>query len=1116
MGFPESRGMAVITDATIDGLAAVTVADVRELLARTPALLTRAERASRQRFAGLLRDPDAIEVTIALTDEVMRVTAPSEAAATLQRAVRQAHRLGFGAVNYLGLRGVALLSRVAPRLALGLVHWQVRVQSSLLILPAEVEPLRRHVERQRAAGVAMNVNVLGEAVLGEAEAQERLRRVLAMMERPEISYVSVKLSAVVSQLVTWDLDGSLARVAPVLRTIYRHAQRYHVFVNLDMEEFRDLAMTMSVFQSVLDEPEFASYRAGIVLQAYLPDAHAAFEILRQWSLARYQRTGAGIKIRLVKGANLAMEHAEAELHGWIAAPYPTKADVDASYARLLDLALRPENQRAVQIGVASHNLFHVCWARAIAAARGVTAQLDIEMLEGMANAEVRALVASGQPVLLYAPVTEQEDFAAAVAYLVRRLDENTAPENYLSAAFFIDQAEVFEEQRKRFEDSIARRHSISTTTRRQRRVHDVGEHFDNAPDADPTSVVNRETVVQLFAAIQSDVRDIPLQIAGEVRQSGDVEVGRDPSANNEPWYHYHVARRRDVDDALNAARHSAWFGTSARERRSILEQVATELETHRFGLIATMARDAGKTIAEADPEVSEAIDFARYYARHALDEGSTPLGVVVVVPPWNFPLAISAGGICAALAAGNTVIFKPAPETVATAWDLATVCWKAGVPRDALQFVATRDDDVGQYLVTHQWANAVVLTGAYATAELFTSWKPAMYLLAETSGKNAMIVSAFADIDLAVKDVVQSAFGHAGQKCSAASLGIIEHSVFTNPGFTRQLVDAVTSLRVGAGYDLSTVVGPLIRPPEGNLLRALTTLDEGESWLIEPRQLDDAGCQWSPGVKVGVQPGSWSHQTEWFGPVLALMDAPDFDTAVAWQNVTPYGLTAGLQSLDTNECERWIASVEAGNLYVNRGTTGAVVNRQPFGGWKRSSVGPNAKAGGENYVASLRRWDEMRDADATWREAAEWWRTTGSVAVDRAGLTVERNLQRYRQPSQTTVVRVDGSGPISLVQSIADLVGCPIEFSAAPGTGGNARSESIDELVHRLTPGRKVRWLSAETAPAVECLRSGISLDVRPLAQRGDIEVTRWLLEQSVAITAHRYGNTNAGPKPRW
>ncbi len=270
----------------------------------------------------------------------------------------------------------------------------------------------------------------------------------------------------------------------------------------------------------------------------------------------------------------------------------------------------------------------------------------------------------------------------------------------------------------------------------------------------------------------------------------------------------------------------------------MLLHAADVMSAHRARTIAVMARDGAKTVAEADPEVSEGMDFARYYARAAIDEESTPLGVVVVVPPWNFPYAIPAGGVLAALAGGNAVILKPAPETVAVAAALCAQLWEAGVPPEVLQLVPTRDDEVGQHLITHVGVSAVVLTGSYDTARLFTSWKPTLRLLAETSGKNALVITASADIDLAVKDLVHSAFGHAGQKCSAASLAIVERAVWEDRQFRDQLVDAVSSLRVGPGTELASDVGPLIRAPESALARALGALDPGEAWLITPQQLD--------------------------------------------------------------------------------------------------------------------------------------------------------------------------------------------------------------------------------------------------------------------------------------
>jgi RHH-type proline utilization regulon transcriptional repressor/proline dehydrogenase/delta 1-pyrroline-5-carboxylate dehydrogenase len=1117
--------MGCITDRSLDHLAAAACSEARQLIVEAERLRTRSERASRRRIARLLRDRSAIEVTMTLTDEVMRVTEARSAARLLRGASKRATRAGFGAFNALGLRAISLLSRVLPLSALKVVHARVRGLSEDLILAGENVPLRRHLEVRRREGIRLNINVLGEAVLGEREANERLNRVLEMMERDEVNYISVKLSSLESQITTIDHEGSLERVASKLRVLYREAKRRGVFVNLDMEEYRDLRLTVDGFRKVLSETEFDELAAGIVLQAYLPDSHGAFEELAAWARARHERTGAQIKIRLVKGANLAMEYAEAQLHGWTPAPYGSKADVDASYARLLDLSLRPELANAVRIGVASHNLFDLSWAITVASERGVLGQLDIEMLEGMANGEALAIVRSGRTVLLYAPVTRHDDFAAAVAYLVRRLDENTSDENYLKAAFYIakDPA-VFDEQRQRFLDSIEQRHHVSTASRRHAPAPARSiERFENAPDGDPTNPAYVGAVTSAMAQVRAlSWPAIPLVINGEEVTGGPSEEGHDPSANAATWYRYQVATKDQIDAAVVAASASApgWEALGCKGRRAILNRAADVMERQRASTIAVMARDGGKTVSEADPEVSEGIDFARYYASQTRDfADSSPLGVVLVVPPWNFPYAIPTGGVCAALAAGNAVILKPAPETVATAWELVRHLWEGGVPRDVLQFVPTRDDESGRHLVAHEGVDGVILTGSFETAVLFTSWKPEINLLAETSGKNAMLITSYCDIDLAVKDLVQSAFGHAGQKCSAASLAIVEQAVYENPSFFRQLSDAVTSLRVGAGYDLATEVGPIIRAAEPMLERALSQLDAGESWLVAPQRLDEAGLVWRPGVRIGVKDKSWSHLHEWFGPVLAVMPAPDFATALAWQNEVPYGLTAGLQSLDEAECQYWIDHAQAGNLYLNRGVTGAVVNRQPFGGWKRSSVGPTAKAGGVNYVNCLRRWPAIHDAGAAIRELAAWWRDVGSRARDEVGLGVEVNVQRYCHTLAPTVVRVDGSfgaEQASFLEGLATLTGARIAYSAQGEVAGVADllRESVDELVARSSALAKVRWLSGEVAPASALLERGVSTDRRPIAQSGAVEAPRWFCEQSVAMTRHRYGNVNAGPKP--
>ncbi len=1118
----------ITTDPQIDRLAIAAVETARTLIAESAPNLKRYDRASRKRFTRLFKDPKAISVTVSLTDEVMRISSAKDSVRILRNAAKDASIAGFGLLNTFGLKLIALVSRVLPRPVLFAVHTQVKLLSKGIILPAESKQLARQIKKRGKKGIRLNINVLGEAVLGEAEANERFERVVQMMQRSEVDYVSVKLSSVASQIIALDREGTLERVCEKLRLIYRTSISSKTFVNLDMEEFRDLRLTVDAFKLVLNEGEFKDLYAGLVLQAYLPESHEVFAELVEWALQRNTQSGGVIKIRLVKGANLAMEKAEAELHGWVAAPYKSKADVDASYSRLLDTALRSEHAKAVRIGVASHNLFHIAFALEIAKARNVMEQLDLEMLEGMANPEALAIAKRSMRILLYAPVTRGDDFASAVAYLVRRLDENTAIENYLRSSFEIgSDPEIFTEQSKRFLTSATERHQITTQSiRHQSNDFVITDQFENAPNADITNLDFLSKLdKEIGAVLKRSIENIPIVIDGKEIFDRNLIEGNDPGDNGKVWYKYCVAKSTDIDAAIKVANKSFkdWNELGALKRAEVLKKFSKIAYAEQEKTIAIMTRDAGKTVSEADPEVSEAIDFANYYALSAisldLERESSPVGVVVVVPPWNFPYAIPTGGICAALAAGNSVIFKSAPETVATSWHLVNQLWKAGVPKNVLQFVSTEDNEVGQSLITNDGVSAVILTGGYSTALLFSSWRNELNLLAETSGKNSMVLTACCDIDVAVKDLVQSAFGHAGQKCSAASLAIVDKSIYQNPNFIKQLIDAVRSLKVGAGYSYSTTVGPIIKNAEAGLQRALNQLDEGEQWLLKPEQLDEAGLLWSPGVKTNIKAGSWSHLNEWFGPVLGIMVSPDLQTSVIWQNATDYGLTAGIQSLDAAECEYWIENVEAGNLYVNRGVTGAVVNRQPFGGWKKSSVGATAKAGGANYVATLRNWNQMKHFLPMKEAANKWLKSVGGLAIDHTSLNVEQNLQRYRQYKQGFLIRIESGTSkdeldfLSWLKNDLGVITRLSSDSLIPRLP-NLVVESVEEFAQHAKEFDRVRWLSAEIPPVYELMKNGISCDRRPITLRGDIEIARWFLEQSVSITQHRYGNTNAGPKP--
>ncbi len=1080
-----------------------------------------------RRLASLVHDPDGVEFALRFVDRVARPDDDGVAARELARLGGPGATLPRFAnvVDRTMLRAGAALAPRAPRVVVPLARRRLRALVGHLVVDASDRALGRHLAAARAQGRRLNLNLLGEAVLGEQEADRRLERTLALIHRPDVDYVSVKASAVASQLVPWDLEGSRDRLVRRLLPLCEAARDHGVFVNLDMEEYKDLDLTLALFTTLLDAPSLRGWSAGIVLQAYLPDSVAALEQVAAFARRRVDAGGAPVKVRLVKGANLAMERVDAALHDWPQAPYATKAEVDANYVRLLDHALRPELADALRVGVASHHLHHVALAVELAAARGVAHQMDVEMLQGMAPAQAEAVAAdlpSDESLVLYTPVVHPEDFDAAVSYLVRRLEENAGHENYLYAMFsadgpssYLDRFRASVRDRDRVADSPRRTQDrsaeLSGTTRSShpvsgnRRSPADEVEFRNEPDTDPSLPANRDWARRAVATASAVVQEPELT---------------DPAA---------------VDVVVERAAASSWRDTPPDERARLLREAARSLAAARTELLTTMVHEAGKTVAEADPEISEAVDFAAYYADRAAELDPTrftPARVVVVTPPWNFPVAIPLGGCLAALAAGAAVVIKPAPQVRACAEVGVAALHRAGIPADALQLVHTDEGAAGRRLITHPAVERVVLTGGSATAALFRSWRPDLPLIAETSGKNALVITPAADPDLAVADLVRSAFGHAGQKCSAASLAILvgpagDPRSRIGRRLRRQLVDAVTTLRVGHGTDLGTMTGPLVGELAPQLARALTTLEPGESWLVEPRHVD--GALWSPGVRDGVAPGSWFHRTECFGPVLGLMTAPTLDEAIAWQNATGYGLTGGLHSLDRDEIDHWSERVEVGNAYVNRHITGAIVQRQSFGGWKASVVGPGAKPGGPNYVAQFGTWTDPSDLgqlssaplggaaaellasvassvpadDLTWLRAAAAsdaaaWRAEFGVEHDPTGIAAEANVFRYRPLPSLRMVVGAGSVPrdVLRVRLAGACAGVPVEE-----VGPDVEPE----------PGERLRVVgSVPTTLRRAAAEVGASLVDAPVLADGRREMLSVLREQAVSVTRHRFGHVEA------
>ena len=1174
----------------------------RQLQGQAAELQTPVEERQQAELERMVQSPHDKATLTQLTDQAFRSRNP-------QRAVDQIlHILDvqgiprfFSGLDRTLLKGFHSFGGYLPGVAAPLVRERMREETANVILPAEERLLVRHLEGRRQGGLRMNVNFLGEALLGETEAQRRLESYLRALQVPEIEVISVKISTIYSQISSLAFEHTVSVLCDRLELLYRAAARERFrrsdgsetpkFVYLDMEEYRDLAVTTAVFLRTLARKGLEQVGGGIALQAYLPDSYLAQRRINAWARQRVRRGGSPVTIRLVKGANLEMERVEASLRGWPQAPYASKSETDANYKRMLHEALAPENIAAVRLGVASHNLFDVSYALLLAAESGALDRVQFEMLEGMANAQRRVLYELTRNVLLYAPATRKEDFINAIGYLFRRLDENTGPDNFLRYAFrLVPGSPEWKRLEAGFLESSRRVGDVPETPRRvQTRLSETGdppspadswERFVNEPDTDFSLPANRKWACGIIERWQprhgADRVEVPLVVDGrEIFADRRLCDCSDPSRPGLVVGRYRLAEPDDVERAVACARTDAdgWRRKAPEERSRVLAAAARELRRKRGDLMGAALADGGKTLAESDPEVSEAVDFVGFYdraARYFQDLPglrAQPKGVVVVVSPWNFPIAIPGGGVAAALAAGNTVILKPAPDTVQVAHELCRCFWRAGVSTRTLQMVTCTDEVAGASLVSHPEVDAVIFTGGTETALHLLRARPDLNLLAETGGKNATTLTALGDRELAISHVVHSAFSHGGQKCSATSLLLVEEEVYRDPKFRETLCDAVRSLDVGSAWELRSRMGPLIRPPSGALETGLKELEPGESWAVMPRPLEGNPCLWSPGVKWDVQRGSFSHLTELFGPVLGVMPVKDLDEALDIIRQTGYGLTAGLESLDDREQAEWCERVPAGNLYVNRGTTGAVVLRQPFGGMGKSAFGPGIKAGGPNYVAQLMDFSdgereagrsEVADPDLAAFRAALLRPAPPGVASSRGDilrvvaalesywtnsqeefgrthdhyrLVGQDNLRRYL-PVRRLHIRVDPAD--SLFETFARVcaarvAGCGTIVSLRRGWS-SAATDWLQELTAAwTTPVAFVRESDAELADRVRAAETervrfaapdrvpetvlraaagcGVYLARAPVLVHGRVELLWYVREQSISIDYHRYGN---------
>jgi RHH-type proline utilization regulon transcriptional repressor/proline dehydrogenase/delta 1-pyrroline-5-carboxylate dehydrogenase len=922
--------------------------------------------------------------------------------ATLDRHVRE--YLSEDVIERLptGLRSAlqAARSGILAPLAARAVRGATLAQARRFIAGTTPTEAAHAALAERKAHRAFTLDLLGEAVTSEqdaaayAAAYERLLVELAPVANrwaadprvdqgpdgamPRVN-VSLKLSALDSQFDAIDPVGTTARVLGRLRPLMRLARRLGAQIHVDMESHATKDLTLAIFRTVAEEEEFRDWRDfGIVIQAYLRDTVRDLPELAAWARTR----GTPVWVRLVKGAYWDYESIHARAAGWPVPVWERKWQTDACYEAATTYLL--EQADVLRPALGSHNLRSLAHGMAVAEHLGVAkSSLEMQMLYGMGDPEKRAVTDAGWRLRVYMPYGQ---LVPGMAYLVRRLLENSSNDSFLRAGFVqhVPAEVLLKPPRPPAPEPLSTAPPLPT--RDTVVVEEVGEGsaevFRNEPLTDFANPGGRRAMADALGRFiagldRSGAAIVPVVIDGH-RSAVFPTIDRcDPSDTSRLVARVSMPPAAEATRAVEAAARGmpAWRATPVATRAATLRRAAGILRRRRFDLAALQVHEVGKTWREADADVAEAIDFCEYYAREALlfarpravdvpgEENVTgvlPRGVCVVIAPWNFPLAILAGMTTAALVTGNTVVMKPAEQSSLTGLRLHEVLVEAGIPPEALQFLPGRGEDVGPALVTHPATSLVAFTGSRrvglginraAAVAIADRGGGGMIprIIAELGGKNAIIVDDDADLDEAVVAVVQSAFGFQGQKCSACSRVIVLDQV--HDAFVAKLGPAVRSLAVGPAAEPGTRVGPLVDEEARDRVRR--AIDAGraaarELVAVDVGEIGKRGWFVGPTVFTAVDPAGPLGQEEFFGPVLAVIRARDFRDAIAIANGTDYALTAGVFSRSPANLDLARRDLEAGNVYLNRGITGALVARQPFGGYRMSGIG--SKAGGPDYL----------------------------------------------------------------------------------------------------------------------------------------------------------------------
>ncbi|ROS49652.1 proline dehydrogenase family protein [Frigoribacterium sp. PhB24] len=998
------------------------------------------------RLAEVLRDPRGLEFARDFADRVVRPEDDRAAASALDALSRRTPALLpwhlRAAISFGGGFGP-----LAPKPIMPVARRTLRHMVGHLLVDAPPEKLAQALTGLRGDGIRLDLTAWGPTVSGPTRAERRVAAVRALIERPDVERVTTTVRELVGPTSPWAFDETSDLAVSRLGPLFELAASSGTLLTLGVDRHADVDLTIDVFTRLLDRPGLESATAGIVVQSYVPEALDSLRLLTDWARARVDRGGAPISVRLVKGGSRRDEIVDARLHDWPVVTFEAKHETDASHLRLVDFALRPENAAVVRVGFAGHDVFDLARAVTVARRHGTDHLLDVEMWLGSAPGLAEVVRSELGSLVLQVPVIDPGEFDSAVRHLVGRLDALADPEGFLSSTLDVDHEAAFAREARRHDRAVATVGELPSAPRRRR---DRSGPLDEGPDhvvdfvaeadTDPSLDGNRRWARGVLGRARRSVAGVETADAAPSLGAGALEDGA-------------------LEAMLTRASAAgvAWAGQDPETRAELLDLAGRELALRRSRLVEVSISEYRSTLSEADHEVGAAVDSAHRLAALTRDLATVetaehrPARLTVVVPDLVTPVASTVEGVLAAFGAGSAVLVHLPRSRRRAVAVVAEALWAVGVPESLLALVVADDPDHERALLTHPRVDRVVAHGSIETVVGLRDVRPDLDLAVRTPGVTSLVVTPSADLELAAADVVASVVDHAGRGHGALDLVLAVGSVGHGETFRRLLREAFDAVVVGPADAVTTVMGPLDGPPTGSELDVLTVLGPGESWLVEPRPLDETGALCSPGVRDGVDPRGAFASGPHAVPVVGLVVVETLADAVAVQNAESGGDVAGLHSLDVDEIDEWLHTVRAGDLVVGGPTTGARVRRRPTGGWGRRAVGRGLKPGGPNALVGQGAWrhrphdprpslrlhdvsegvtrlvdaarptlsfeqfDSLRTAVESDQRA---WQSEFGLARDVTALVVERNVLRYR-PHPVTIRLSSGADPAALVRLVA-------------------------------------------------------------------------------------------------